>query len=73
MTKQEFFDSMIDFTQLKNKSDEEIADWARDKWSVLMENEWWGDPKSQQYVMVFARYMKHYAPDLFIAQSEKSD
>lgn len=64
---------MVDFTQLVGKSDDEVADWARDKWAVLMENEWWSDPASQPYVMVFARYMKYYAPDLFVTQSEKSD
>lgn len=73
MTKEEFLDSMIDFTQLAGKSEDEIAKWARDKWSVLMENEWWSDPEAQQYVMVFARYMKGYAPDLFVSKTEKSD
>jgi hypothetical protein len=65
-------EQMIDFTQLKDKTDEEIASWARDRWALMMERELWTHNEAQPYVATFSRYMKVYAPDLFVG-SGKSD
>ena len=58
---------MVDFTQILDKPDDEISEWAREKWSVLIEKEWWSDSEARDYVSLFARSMQPYAPDLFPA------
>jgi hypothetical protein len=70
MNKQKFLESMIDFKSLQDKSDEEIAVWAQDKWKTLLETDYWQDRDNYPYVQLFVRYMKDYIPELNGASAE---
>lgn len=68
---QDFLDGMIDFPNPSKESEEKIASWAMDKWSVMMEREYWREEYSTPFIQLFTRYMRPYVGEVF--KSGKSD